>query len=122
MKLLFMGFTHVAGIKPQLADVVEVDVDVVVGEVVVVVLVEVDVVLVVVDGVVDVVVPGGEPHPTRFALTITSSNRPPIVVAAPPKLSTPNPIQSRDCGKARPEGTPEPMPLGESQTTGVPDT
>jgi len=113
-----MGFTHVAGIKPQLADVVEVDVDVVVGEVVVVVLVEVDVV----DGVVDVVVPGGEPHPTRFALTMMSSNRPPIVVAAPPKLSTPNPIQSRDCGKARPEGTPEPMPLGESQTTGVPDT
>jgi len=113
-----MGFTHVAGIKPQLADVVEVDVDVVVGEVVVVVLVEVDVV----DGVVDVVVPGGEPHPTRFALTMMSSNRPPIVVAAPPKLSTPNPIQSRDCGRARPEGTPDPMPLGESQTTGVPDT
>merc|ERR1719204_1319505 len=118
-----MGFTHASGIKPQIADVVEADVDVVVGEVVVVVLVEVDVVLVVVDGVVVVVVvPGGEPHPTRFALTMMSSNRPPIVVAAPPKLSTPNPIQSRDCGNARPEGTPEPMPLGESQTTGVPDT
>jgi len=90
-----MGFTHVAGTTPQLADVVEADVDVVVGVVVVVVLVEVDVVLVV-DGAVDVVVPGGEPHPTRLALTMMSSNRPPIVVAAPPKLSTPNPIQSSD--------------------------
>jgi len=89
-----MGFTHVAGTTPQLADVVEADVDVVVGVVVVVVLVEVDVVLVV-DGAVDVV-PGGEPHPTRLALTMMSSNRPPIVVAAPPKLSTPNPIQSSD--------------------------
>jgi len=103
--------------------VVDVEVDVPV--------VEVDV-EVVVDGVVDVgasvevvgasVVPGADPHPTRFVLTTMSSNNPAMVVAAPPKLSTPKPIQSRDCGKLRPAGTFEPIPLGWSQVTAFPST
>jgi len=109
-------------------DVVDVDVPVVEVEVDVSV-VEVDVEVVVVDVVgasVEVVgvsvVPGADPHPTRFALTIMSSNNPAIVVAAPPKLSTPKPIQSRDCGKLRPTGTFEPIPLGCSQVTALPST
>jgi len=117
----------VVGMKPQLADVVvDVDVDVEVDVSVVVVVVEADVdevVLGVVDCVVVVsVVSGGDPHPTRVPLTTMLSNRPPIVVAAPPKLSTPKPIQSSDCGKARPAGTPEPMPFGDSHCTGFPET
>jgi len=72
--------------------------------------------VVVVESVVDVVglsvVSGAVPHPTRTPLTTMSSNNPPVVVAAPPKLSTPKPIQSRDCGKLRPAGTFEPIPLG----------
>jgi len=113
-------------------DVVDVDVPVVEVEVDVSV-VEVDVEVVVVVDCVDVVgasvevvgvsvVPGADPHPTRFALTIMSSNNPAIVVAAPPKLSTPKPIQSRDCGKLRPTGTFEPIPLGCSQVTALPST
>jgi len=109
-------------------DVVDVDVPVVEVEVDVSV-VEVDVKVVVVDVVgasVEVVgvsvVPGADPHPARFALTIMSSNNPAIVVAAPPKLSTPKPIQSRDCGKLRPTGTFEPIPLGCSQVTALPST
>lgn len=81
---------------------------------------------VVVDAIVDVlgvsVDSGADPHPTRSALTTILSNRPPMVVAAPPKLSTPKPTQSRDCGKLRPVGTPEPMPLGWSQVTAFPST
>jgi len=109
-------------------DVVDVDVPVVEVEVDVSV-VEVDVKVVVVDVVgasVEVVgvsvVPGADPQPTRFALTIMSSNNPAIVVAAPPKLSTPKPIQSRDCGKLRPTGTFEPIPLGCSHVTAFPST
>jgi len=66
--------------------------------------------------------PGGDPHPTRVAATMMSSKFPPIVVAAPPKLSTPKPIQSRVWGKARPAGTLEPIPLGESHVTAFPET
>jgi len=100
---------------------------------VVVPVVEVDVKVVVVDCVVDVVGasvevvgasvdPGADPHPTRFVLTTMSSKNPAMVVAAPPKLSTPKPIQSRDCGKLRPAGTFEPIPLGWSQVTAFPST
>lgn len=103
--------------------VVEVEVDVSVVEVEVVVVVDcVDVVGASVEVVGVSVVPGADPHPTRFALTIISSNNPAIVVAAPPKLSTPKPIQSRDCGKLRPAGTFEPIPLGCSQVTALPST
>jgi len=52
---------------------------------------------------------GGEPHPTRVEDTTMSSTLPPMVVAAPPKLSTPKPIQSSVCGKSRPAGTLEPI-------------
>lgn len=92
---------------PQLDDVV------VVVEMTVVELVDVAPVVDVVGGSVELVgFSGAAPHPTRAALTMILSKRPPIVVAAPPKLSTPKPIQSRDCGKARPVGTFDPMPLG----------
>lgn len=67
-------------------------------------------------------VPGGDPHPTRVAETTMLSKLPPIVVAAPPKLSTPKPIQSRFEGNCRPEGTLEPIFCGESHVTGVPET
>jgi len=91
LKFLVIAFPHLAGMKPQLASVVVVDV-----AAVDVVVVEVAVVDVVVDSVVLVVMgPGGEPHPTRVEETTISSNSPPMVVAAPPKLSTPKPIQSR---------------------------
>merc|ERR1719184_625319 len=111
--------------KPQFPVAGLVVVVVVLELAVVVVVLELAVVVVVVDdSVVDVVsmVPGGDPHPTRLALTTISSSLPSMDVPAPPKLSTPNPIQSSDCGSARPAGTPEPMPLGESQTTGLPPT
>jgi len=80
-----MTLLHFVGMKPQV-DVVVVGV---VGR------------MVVVDEVVDEVmlvvsmVPGEDPHPTRVAETSMLSKLPPMVVAAPPKLSTPKPIQSR---------------------------
>merc|ERR1719403_31234 len=65
---------------------------------------------------------GGDPHPTRVAETTMLSKLPPIVVAAPPKLSTPKPIQSRFEGNCLPEGTFEPIFCGESHVTGLPET
>jgi len=101
-KLFCKEFSHVSGTNPQVGGV---DVDVV-GSVVEGV---VDTIEVVVACEVDEVPTGGEPHPTRVADTTMSSKLPPMVVAAPPKLSTPKPIQSRVCGKSRPAGTPEPI-------------
>merc|ERR1712012_542670 len=103
-----MALLHFGGTKPQ--------VDVVVEEGKVVEVVEVVVVLVV------STVPGGEPHPTRVAETTMLSKLPEIVVAAPPKLSTPKPIQSRFEGNCLPEGTFEPIFCGESHVTGFPET
>jgi hypothetical protein len=113
-KLFCKGFSHVSGTNPQVGgvdvDVVEsVVVEGVVDTVEVVVVEVVDTIEVVVACEVDEVPTGGEPHPTRVAATTMSSKLPPMVVAAPPKLSTPKPIQSRDCGKSRPVGTPEPI-------------
>jgi len=125
-KLFCKEFSHVSGTNPQVGGV---DVDVVGSvvegvvdtiEVVVAGGVDVDVAGSVVEGDVDTIevvvacevdeVPtGGAPHPTRVADTTMSSKLPPMVVAAPPKLSTPKPIQSRVCGKSRPAGTPEPI-------------
>jgi len=107
-----MTLSHFAGIKPH----VDLVVVVVVGRLVVVVVV-VDELVVVVS-----TVPGEDPHPTRVAETSMLSKLPPMVVAAPPKLSTPNPIQSRVSGNGLPDGTLEPIPCGESQVTGFPDT
>merc|ERR1719447_931768 len=103
-----MTLSHFVGIKPH----VDVVVVVVVGRLVVVV---VDVVDELVDVVVVSTVPGEDPHPTRVAETSMLSKLPPMVVAAPPKLSTPNPIQSRVSGNGLPDGTLEPIPCGESQ-------
>jgi len=113
LKSLVIAFPHLFGMKPQLPPVVEIAVlvEVVDDDVVV----DSSVVLVVVG-------PGGEPHPTRLAETRISSNSPPMVVAAPPKLSTPKPIQSRFSGRDRPVGTFDPIPEGESQLTAAPDT
>jgi len=107
--------------KPQVAvvvDVVErmVDVGVVVVDVETLVVVGAVVVVVV------STVPGADPQPTRVAETRMLSNLPPMVVPAPPKLSTPKPIQSRLCGNCRPDGTLEPIFCGESQVTGLPAT
>lgn len=114
LKFLIIVFPHLFGMKPQLDPVVEI-------AVLVVEVVDDDVV--VVNSVVLVVIgPGGEPHPTRLAETRISSNSPPMVVAAPPKLSTPKPIQSRFSGRDRPVGTFDPIPEGESQVTAAPDT
>lgn len=89
-KAFCTGFSHVSGTNPQVGSV---DVDVVVVSVV--------------EGVVDInhvedvacevdeVLTGEVPHPTRVADTTMLSKFPPMVVAAPPKLSTPKPIQSR---------------------------
>jgi len=109
-----MTLSHFVGIKPH----VDVVVVVVVGRLVVVVVVDV------VDELVVVVstVPGEDPHPTRVAETSMLSKLPPMVVAAPPKLSTPNPIQSRVSGNGLPVGTLEPIPCGESQVTAFPET
>jgi len=119
LKLFSIALLHFGGAKPQ----VDVVVVVVVGRVVVVVeegkvveVVEVVVVLVV------STVSGGEPHPTRVADTTMLSKLPEIVVAAPPKLSTPKPIQSRFEGNCLPEGTFEPIFCGESHVTGFPET
>lgn len=109
-----MVLWHLVGAYPQLACVVVVVVaEVEVGVVVVLVL---DCVVVVVS------VVGGDPQPARLADTRMLSKSPLIVVAAPPKLSTPKPIQSRDWGRARPDGTPDPMPCGLSQVTAFPET
>lgn len=121
---------HVAGTKPQFEGtvvtgiVVSTGVVVVVVDGIVVVVVDGIVVVVVVDDAVVVVVDvsGGDPQPTRFNATLMSSKFPPIVVAAPPKLSTPKPIQSRFCGKSLPAGTLEPIPFGESHVTALPET
>jgi hypothetical protein len=116
LKLFSIALPHFVGTKPQVAVVVVM----VVGTVVVVVegkvveVVEVDVVL--------VESTGGDPHPTRVAETTMLSKLPPIVVAAPPKLSTPKPIQSRLGGNCLPEGTFEPIFCGESHVTGFPET
>jgi len=116
LKLFSIALPHFVGTKPQVAVVVVV----VVGTVVVVVegkvveVVEVDVVL--------VESTGGDPHPTRVAETTMLSKLPPMVVAAPPKLSTPKPIQSRFAGNCLPEGTFEPIFCGESHVTGFPET
>jgi len=115
LKLFWIALPHFDGTKPQ------VDVVVVVVGTVVVVVVEGKVVVEVVEVVV-VSVPGGDPHPTRVAETTMLSKVPPIVVAAPPKLSTPKPIQSRFEGNCLPEGTFEPMFCGESHVTGFPET
>merc|ERR1719499_2249111 len=124
LKLFSIGLLHVAGTKPQFGGTVVTGVVVSTGGVVVVVdgivVVVVDgiaVVVVVDDAVVVVDVSGGDPQPTRFNATLMSSKFPPIVVAAPPKLSTPKPIQSRFCGKSLPAGTLEPIPFGESHVT-----
>merc|ERR1719499_1146208 len=109
LKLFSIGLLHVAGTKPQFG-----------GTVVTGIVVSTGVVVVVVDGIVVVVVvdvSGGDPQPTRFNATLMSSKFPPIVVATPPKLSTPKPIQSRFCGKSLPAGTLEPIPFGESHVT-----
>merc|ERR1719499_2003512 len=130
LKLFSIGLLHVAGTKPQFGGTVVTGIVVSTGVVVVVdgiVVVVVDGIVVVVDGIVVVVVDdavvvvvdvsGGDPQPTRFNATLMSSKFPPIVVAAPPKLSTPKPIQSRFCGKSLPAGTLEPIPFGESHVT-----
>jgi hypothetical protein len=95
-KAFCTGFSHVSGTNPQVGGV---DVDVVVVSVVegvvVVSVVDVDVVVVDVACEVDEVLTGEVPHPTRVADTKMLSKFPPMVVAAPPKLSTPKPIQSR---------------------------
>jgi hypothetical protein len=97
-KAFCTGFSHVSGIKPQVGGVV-VAASVVGGVVVAVTVVEgvVDVnhVEVVVACEVDEVLTGEVPHPIRVADTMILSKLPPMVVAAPPKLSTPKPIQSR---------------------------
>jgi len=80
-----MTLPHLVGTYPQDGVVVEV-----VERMVVVVVDVVDAVVVVVS-----TVPGAEPQPTRVAETRMLSKLPPMVVAAPPKLSTPKPIQSR---------------------------
>jgi len=100
-KLFCKDFSHVSGTNPQVGGVA---VDVVVSVVEDVV----DTIVVVVCEVVEMLT-GGDPHPTRVADTTMSSKLPPMVVAAPPKLSTPKPIQSRVCGRSRPAGTPEPI-------------
>jgi len=79
-----MTLPHLVGTYPQDGDVVEV------VERMVVVVDVVDAVVVVVS-----TVPGADPQPTRVAETRMLSKLPPMVVAAPPKLSTPKPIQSR---------------------------
>jgi len=110
-KAFCTGFSHVSGRKPHVGGVV-VAASVVAGVVVAVTVVEgvVDInVEVVVACEVDEVLTGEVPHPTRVADTMMLSKLPPMVVAAPPKLSTPKPIQSRVWGKSRPEGTPEPI-------------
>jgi len=114
LKLFSIALPHFVGTKPQVAVVVVV----VVGTVVVVV--EGKVVEVV--EVVLVESTGGDPHPTRVAETTMLSKLPPIVVAAPPKLSTPKPIQSSCDGNCLPEGTFEPIFCGESHVTGFPET
>jgi len=81
-----MTLPHLVGTYPQDGVVVEV-----VERMVVVVVDVVDAVVVVVVS----TVPGAEPQPTRVAETRILSKLPPMVVAAPPKLSTPKPIQSR---------------------------
>jgi len=85
---LLIALLHFAGMKPQ-------DEVVVVGEVGRLVVVVVEVVDETVVVVVVSMVPGESPHPTRVAVTSMLSKFPPMVVAAPPKLSTPKPIQSR---------------------------
>jgi len=114
LKLFSIALPHFVGTKPQVAGVVVVVVGTVVVEGKVVEVVDVDVVL--------VESTGGDPHPTRVAETTMLSKLPPIVVAAPPKLSTPNPIQSRFPGNCLPEGTFEPIFCGESHVTGFPET
>jgi len=79
-----MTLPHLVGTYPQDDVVVEV------VERIVVVVDVVDAVVVVVS-----TVPGAEPQPARVAETRMLSKLPPMVVAAPPKLSTPKPIQSR---------------------------
>lgn len=97
-KAFCTGLSHVSGRKPQVGAVV-VAASVVGGVVVAVTVVEgvVDVnnVEVVVACEVDEVLTGEVTHPIRVADTMMLSKLPPMVVAAPPKLSTPKPIQSR---------------------------